>query len=324
MLLPLAVPSSVHAQGPTPATSSAVAGLVAERLLVEERLAEAGGTLADGKTRAAASVLGVSTTSLKSVLGRLSSIRPGTTRAFLARQLQFPRVRQAYETRAKGVSSLFMDVGIASPEVFFRVFKREQVLEVWARHRGGGPYQLLETYPVCKVSGRLGPKRRQGDRQIPEGFYAIDLLNPQSEYHLSMRVDYPNPVDRARGGTGAPLGGDIYIHGGCATIGCVPVTDQWIEEIYLIAIAARDAGQATIPVHIFPTRLDAAGMRWLAGTYGTGFVDFAFWQNLREGYQAFEAAREVPAVGYDGARYTFSAPPVAPVRAPAIAATPGA
>ncbi|MBW3553702.1 MAG: hypothetical protein KY466_09330 [Gemmatimonadetes bacterium] len=248
---------------------------------------------------------------VESVVSRLSTLRPGTTRSFLARQLEFPRVRRAYESRAVRVAGLFEDRRVETPEVFFRVFKREQVLEVWARNREAGSFQLLSTYPVCKLSGRLGPKRRQGDLQIPEGFYEIDLLNPTSQYHLSMRVDYPNAVDRARGGN-ERLGGDIYIHGGCATIGCVPVTDEWIEEIYLIAVSAREAGQQTIPVHIFPTRLDPAGLSWLGSTYGPQFVDYPFWQNLQEGYLAFETTRTVPVVGYDGARYTFSVPAAAP------------
>ena len=252
---------------------------------------------------------------VENVVNRLSTLRPGATRSFLARQLEFPRVRRAYETRASRVAGLFADRQVETPELFFRVFKREQVLEVWARNRDAGSFQLLSTYPVCKLSGRLGPKRREGDRQIPEGFYEIDLLNPTSQYHLSMRVDYPNAVDRARGGEGR-LGGDIYIHGGCATIGCVPVTDEWIEEIYLIAVSARDAGQEAIPVHIFPTRLDRAGLSWLASTYGPEFVDYPFWQNLQEGYLAFEATRTVPVIGYDGARYTFAAPAII---APAIA-----
>ena len=253
---------------------------------------------------------GAASLALKAGVTRLPELRPGATRSFLSRQLEFPRVRRAFETRAARVAGLFADVEVARPEVFFRVFKREQVFEVWARDRGEGSFELLSTYPVCKLSGRLGPKRREGDRQIPEGFYEIDLLNPQSSYHLSMRVDYPNAVDRARGGTGR-LGGDIYIHGGCATIGCVPVTDQWIEEIYLIAVQAREAGQETIPVHIFPTRLDTNGLAWLGDTYGPDFVDFPFWQNLQQGYLAFERTRTVPGVGYDGTRYTF-APPVTP------------
>lgn len=306
-LLLVAIHPSVQAQAPTPATSGAVARLAAERALVHARLADAGLTLAAGKSRLGAPVGGLATTSLKTSVARLAALRPGTVPGVLGRQLEFPRVRRAYETRAKGVVAMFEEIGVSAPEVFFRVFKRDQVLEVWARNRGTGSFRLLKTYPVCKLSGQMGPKRRQGDGQIPEGFYEIDLLNPQSNYHLSMRVDYPNAVDRAREGGRAPLGGDIYIHGGCATIGCVPVTDRWIEEIYLIALGARDAGQATIPVHLFPTRLDDAGMRWLARTYGTAFVDYPFWQNLREGYQLFETSRLVPGVAYDGARYTFRA-----------------
>lgn len=302
--------------------------LIAERALLRHPVAvvaaaiehvrsagPAGGTGADSGVNAARPSSVRATLPVENVVSRLSTLRPGATRSFLARQLEFPRVRRAYESRAARVAGLFEDRQVATPEVFFRVFKREQVLEVWTRNREAGAFQLLSTYPVCKLSGRLGPKRRQGDLQIPEGFYEIDLLNPTSQYHLSMRVDYPNAVDRARGGE-ERLGGDIYIHGGCATIGCVPVTDEWIEEIYLIAVTARDAGQETIPVHIFPTRLDRAGLSWLGSTYGPEFVDYPFWQNLQEGYLAFEASRTVPVIGYDGARYTFSAPAIA---APTIA-----
>ena len=317
----LVFPASAGAQSPTPATSTTVVRLIAEHALLRHPAAAvaaaitrarnagegAGADVADTAARAAGASPSRAALPVEKVVERLSTLRPGTTRSFLARQLEFPRVRRAYESRAARVAGLFADRRVERPEVFFRVFKREQVLEVWARNRSGGSFELLSTYPVCKLSGRLGPKRRQGDLQIPEGFYEIDLLNPSSSYHLSMRVDYPNAVDRARGGEGK-LGGDIYIHGGCATIGCVPVTDQWIEEIYLIVVHAREAGQETIPVHIFPTRLDTAGLAWLGATYGPGFIDYPFWQNLQEGYLAFEATRTIPEVGYDGDRYTFSAP----------------
>lgn len=239
------------------------------------------------------------------------------SRSFLDRQLEFPRVRRAYAVKSARVASLFTKSGVGPPaEVLFRVFKREQILEVWGRGKDTAEFVLLNRYPVCQVSGRLGPKRRQGDRQIPEGFYSIDIFNPQSSYHLSMRVDYPNAVDRSRGVRG-PLGGDIYIHGGCATIGCVPVTDEYIEELYLIAVQARTAGQTRIPVQIFPTRLDAAGMQWLAATYGSDFVDYPFWENLREGYEAFERTRTPPRIEVVGGRYTFPAE-----SSPAVAASP--
>ena len=240
------------------------------------------------------------------------SPRPGLTgvASFTDRQLRFPRVRNAWESKGRTVESLFEAKGLTGPvEVFFRVFKREQVLEVWARERGADQFVLLRDYPVCALSGRLGPKRREGDGQIPEGFYSIDLLNPWSDYHLSMRVDYPNPVDRFRGSRG-DLGGDIYIHGGCATIGCVPVTDEWIEELYLIAVRARDDGQRRIPTHIFPTRLNDAGLQWLRGTYGEKFIDYPFWTNLQQGYMAFERSRTLPMVDHDRGEYRVVEVPV--------------
>lgn len=228
---------------------------------------------------------------------------------FLQRQLVYPRVQRAYERKAERIEATLDARGVEDlGEVFFRVFKREQELEVWAREPGAPTFTQVKTYPVCEISGRLGPKRRQGDLQIPEGFYSIDIFNPWSNFHLSMRVDYPNAVDRARG-SGGPLGGDIYIHGGCVTIGCVPVTDEYIEEIYLIAAAARDAGQHRIPVHIFPTRLDDAGLKWLADHYGTRHIDYPFWQNLQQGYLAFEQTRQLPPIGNERDRYTFGAPP---------------
>lgn len=227
---------------------------------------------------------------------------------FLRRQLDYPRVQRAYERKAERIEATLDARGIEDlGEVFFRVFKREQELEVWAREPGAPTFTRVKTYPVCEISGRLGPKRRQGDLQIPEGFYSIDIFNPWSNFHLSMRVDYPNAVDRARG-DGRRLGGDIYIHGGCVTIGCVPVTDEYIEELYLVAAAARDAGQHRIPVHIFPTRLDDAGLNWLAEHYGTHYIDYPFWQNLQQGYLAFERTRQLPAIGFERDRYTFTVP----------------
>ncbi|MFW5951756.1 MAG: L,D-transpeptidase family protein [Gemmatimonadota bacterium] len=226
---------------------------------------------------------------------------------FLDRQLAHPRVRVAHERTAARLDSVLAAGEIESmAAVFFRVFKRERELELWVREAGAERFTLVETYPVCAVSGELGPKRREGDRQIPEGFYSIDLFNPRSEYHLSMRVDYPNAVDRARGYRPS-LGGDIYIHGGCSTVGCVPVTDDRIEELYLLAAGARTAGQRRIPVHIFPTRLDDDGLRWLADRYGAGFVDYPFWRNLQQGYLAFERTGRVPRIGYHGGRYTVDA-----------------
>lgn len=236
-----------------------------------------------------------------------------TLSPFLRQQLEFPRVREAWEEKGDRLSALFEEVGVDGAfEVYLRVFKREQELEVWARGEGDARFSRLRTYPVCRVSGELGPKREEGDEQIPEGFYGIDLLNPESDYHLSLRVDYPNAVDRVRGKAGS-LGGNIFIHGGCSTIGCVPVTDDWIEELYLIAVEAREAGQRRIPVHIFPTRLDDAGFAWLRETYGEEHVDLPFWENLREGYQAFERSRTLPEIRPERGRYVIQPPAPRPL-----------
>jgi murein L,D-transpeptidase YafK len=229
----------------------------------------------------------------------------GAAVRFGDQQLLFPRVRRAYDHRALEVHELFQAQGVEDPaEVFFRVFKREQLVEVWARDAAARAFVLINTYPMCGTSGSLGPKAEQGDEQIPEGFYFIDLFNPWSQYHLSLRVDYPNAVDRARG-DGRSLGGDIFVHGGCATIGCVPVTDQWIEQLYLMALAARDAGQQRVPIHMFPTRLDDDGFGWLEETYGPDHPHLAFWRDLRIGYDAFERSRVPPRAHHHNGRYTF-------------------
>lgn len=229
---------------------------------------------------------------------------------FAAGQLEYPRVLAAYREKAGRVASLLASRGVTDlAEVYFRVFKREHALEVWGRQRGEQRFRLVREYPVCAVSGELGAKRRQGDRQVPEGFYTIDLLNPWSQYHLSMRVSYPSPVDRARGYRPA-LGGDIFIHGGCSTVGCVPVTDAYVEELYLVTVAAGESGQGKIPVHIYPTRMDDAGFRWLRERYGEDHPDYRFWRNLAEGYRIFERTRAVPVVGHAGRRYTVEDPTV--------------
>jgi hypothetical protein len=109
------------------------------------------------------------------------------------------------------------------------------------------------------MAGELGPKRKQGDNQTPEGFYAISYFNPRSDFHLSLHIDYPNRRDRAAGADGVKLGGDIFIHGGCLSEGCLAITDEGIRELYWLAVEARSVGQRRIPVHIFPARLGDGG-----------------------------------------------------------------
>lgn len=215
--------------------------------------------------------------------------------SFIAHQLAFARVAEARDSAEESLRALFVDKGVAYParELFFRVFKHEREFEVWARSHPDAPFTLIRTYPVCSLPGQLGPKRRLGDLQVPEGFYYIDHFNPRSEFHLSLRVSYPNTADRMRRGA-LSLGGDIFIHGGCATVGCVPIEDRNIREVYWLAVQATEAGQRLIPVHIFPARLDDSRLRWLADTFDPEPDLLAFWHNLARGYAFFERTRRVP------------------------------
>jgi hypothetical protein len=219
---------------------------------------------------------------------------------FAQEQLRFTRVRSAYESRRGEIHRLFASRGVNYPaaEIFMRVFKRERVLELWVRGEGQDRLQLLKSYDICAAAGRPGPKRRQGDNQVPEGFYFIDLFNPVSQYHLSMRLDYPNRRDRANAG-GRRLGGDIYIHGDCVSAGCLAVTDGEIAELYWIAVEARSVGQDRIPVHVFPARLTDDEMELLASAFAGRSDLIGFWQTLQPGYEFFERTGRVPDMTVD-------------------------
>jgi len=147
---------------------------------------------------------------------------------------------------------------------------------------------LIEKYTVAGQSGALGPKLREGDGQVPEGFYKIDRFNPLSRFHLSLGLNYPNKRDKIVGDPERP-GTDIFIHGNCVSIGCLAMTDPKIEEIYVLASEARKAGQAEIPVHIFPFRFDEP---WPPATPELT----AFWKTLQPVYERFEKTRFVPGV----------------------------
>lgn len=206
------------------------------------------------------------------------------------------RVEQARKARSADIAALFKKAGVAFPpeEIFLRAIKDEDVLELWAGRRGE-PLVHVRDYEVCMASGGPGPKRMQGDLQVPEGFYVIDRFNPWSNFHLSLGINYPNDSDRIRGVKGR-LGGDIFIHGSCVSIGCLALRDGPIEELYLIALAARDAGQKRISVHLFPARLDPAGLKRLEADAGPDAPLVGFWKELQPGFAAFEESRRPPRV----------------------------
>ncbi|HEX6307648.1 MAG TPA: L,D-transpeptidase family protein [Longimicrobiales bacterium] len=224
-----------------------------------------------------------------------------TQSSFALSQLRNPRVLDARIATRFRIKQLFDERGIRYPaaEVFIRIFKRERALELWVRPDGNADFELLKSYDICALAGELGPKRRQGDSQVPEGFYAIDFFNPQSDYHLSLHVDYPNVRDRMEGHQGLSLGGEIYIHGGCSSDGCLAVTDDGIKELYWIAVEARAVGQQRIPVHIFPARLESDDLQRLQRAFDNEPGLGAFWATLKPGYDFFEQNRRLPAVRVD-------------------------
>lgn len=219
-----------------------------------------------------------------------------TDATFRLGQQRYPRVRDAYTTHWTNVQAQLrrLHLDASQLELYLRAFKVGKRVEVWARNRGQGRYQLLRSYPIAATSGTLGPKIRSGDGQVPEGCYRIDRYNPSSLYHLSLGLDYPNALDRARGEKDP--GGDIFIHGSNVTIGCLPITDRYIEELYVLAIEARAAGQAAIPVHIFPFALTETDLEahWHSPHHD-------FWQTLAPVYRYFEQHRTLPPTDASGA-----------------------
>ena len=183
--------------------------------------------------------------------------------------------------------------------IFVRVFKEESELEVW-KQRPDGRFYHFKTYPICNWSGDLGPKERQGDRQAPEGFYAISRgqMNPNSSFHLAFNLGYPNAFDKAHGRTGDFL----MVHGKCKSAGCYAMTDAIMEEIYALAREAFIGGQESFEVHAYPFRMTDERMTRLATHQHS-----RFWSTLKEGYDYFELTRQPPPVTVCERRYLVNA-----------------
>jgi len=211
----------------------------------------------------------------------------GSKRAAAAAKKVTPGLKAALEEK---------DLAWGSP-VFLRAFKEEAILEVWIRSKGN-KFSLFKTYPIAGASGKLGPKLREGDRQVPEGFYYVakNQLNPRSNFHLSLNIGYPNAYDKAHKRTGS----FIMIHGSDVSIGCLAMTDPFIEEIYTLCNAALANGQKFFRVHIFPFQMTeerlarASDDKW-----------FDFWKNLEPGYRWFQDKKTPPNVTVKKKRYTF-------------------
>ncbi|MGY2051330.1 L,D-transpeptidase family protein [Methylobacterium sp. JK268] len=181
--------------------------------------------------------------------------------------------------------------------ILIRAFKKESEMEVWKRG-SDGRYALLKTFPICRWSGQLGPKVRQGDRQAPEGFYPITpgQMNPNSSYYLSFDTGFPNAFDRANGRSGTYL----MVHGTCSSAGCFAMTDEAIAEIYAIARESFAGGQRAFQFQSYPFRMTAQNLAKYRND-----PNMPFWKNLKEGSDYFEALHEEPRVGVCGTRYVF-------------------
>jgi murein L,D-transpeptidase YafK len=204
------------------------------------------------------------------------------------------------------VLTLMKEKGMRKEDpILVRAFKQEKLLEVWKRDKTGR-FALLKSYPLCTTGGGPGPKIKEGDKQSPEGFYTVTpgRMNPNSQYHLSYDVGYPNAFDRAWGRTGAA----IMVHGGCtASAGCFIGTNEQIEEIYGLAREAFAGGQKSFQVQAYPFRMTAENLAKYRRS-----PNMAFWKNLKEGHDHFEVTKLEPKVDVCAKRYVFDAQPKDP------------
>jgi murein L,D-transpeptidase YafK len=215
----------------------------------------------------------------------------GTQQAMSGRHMQSLSDRMLTEIENKNMAK-------ESP-ILVRIFKQESELEVWKEDKTG-QFALLKTFPICRWSGELGPKIKQGDRQAPEGFYTITpgLMNPNSNYYLAINTGFPNAYDRANGRTGAFL----MIHGDCSSAGCYAMTDEQIGEIYALARESFFGGQKSFQIQAYPFRMTPLNMAKHRNS-----PNMAFWKMLKEGYDHFEVTRREPKVDVCERHYVFDA-----------------
>ena len=215
-------------------------------------------------------------------------------------QMSFEKVKTAFNRHEADIIKMYSEKKIKYPcsNILYRGIKASNELELWARNSIQDTFVLIKTYKICALSGILGPKRYEGDKQVPEGFYFISDFKPNSNYHMAMLVNYPNYSDQIAGDKEHP-GGDIYIHGACMTVGCLPMTDAPIEEIYVVSLTARIHGQLNIPVQIYPIRYNQKSLDYIGREYKDEVEKQKFWVNLKRAYDYFEATHKTLPVMYD-------------------------
>ncbi len=218
--------------------------------------------------------------------------------SFINYQKTFPRPSESFARKEDTLQKQFKEKKLTWPAnyIYIRSFKYDSQLEVWVKQEIQESFKLFKTYKVCALAGSLGPKRMEGDYQVPEGFYYINEFNPKSSYYLSLGINYPNESDKVLSDSLRP-GSAIYIHGSCVTVGCIPITDEQIDELYILAAHAKNQGQDFIPVHIFPIKFDVEkSANYLSSLTkdDAGLKKFA--ENMEDAYNYFEKHRQLPMV----------------------------
>ncbi len=218
----------------------------------------------------------------------------------LASCVDFSNIPKELRPLSYATKQLITDKGMEEDSpILLRIFKEDSELEVWKQQTESGRYALLKKYDICKWSGKLGPKLKEGDRQAPEGFYTVApaQMNPKSSYYLSFNIGFPNTYDRANDRTGSFL----MVHGACSSAGCYSMTDEQIQEIYSLARLAFQGGQRAFQVQAYPFRMTPANL-----ARNRNDPNMEFWRMLKEGYDHFEVTGQPPKVDVCAKRYVFN------------------
>lgn len=227
---------------------------------------------------------------------------------FVNYQRSFPVFNEALKRKEDTLMKQFEEKKLAWPAkyLYIRSFKYDSQLEVWVKQEKNEAFKLFKTYKVCALAGTLGPKRMAGDYQVPEGFYYINEFNPRSNYHLSLGLNYPNASDKMLSDSLQP-GGDIYIHGSCVTTGCIPLTDTYIEELYILATQAKNMGEDFIPVHIFPVAFKSPRSSDYLARYVKDFPEYRqMADKMKQVFYYFEKHKNLPVIMVnDRGEYVF-------------------
>jgi murein L,D-transpeptidase YafK len=207
---------------------------------------------------------------------------------FLSKQKKNIRVKSAFNEKFQGLKKDLKKINIDIEELnlIFVALKEEKRIELYVKNEADKVFKKFRSYSICESSGVLGPKREEGDLQVPEGFYHINHFNPASNFWLSLGINYPNKSDKIKSGAKKP-GGSIYIHGDCVTIGCMPLTDDKIKEVYVLACQAKNTGQVDIPVYIFPYEMSNSNHNLMKMKYKSNKGLIEFWNRLKTGYDKY-------------------------------------